>query len=772
MTTATRGRVIAGRYRVISQLAAGGMGVTYRAWDLRAGCPVVIKMPKVPKDDIDGTKGQQLANRFVQEIKAMQALAHEHIVPITDSGDDAGVPYVAMRFLPGGSLADHRRKRKSGGFKPAPAGLLHFWLMGIAEALDFIHSRGVVHRDVKPANVFFDGFRRGFLGDFGIAKVVDESAGLAKGETLTGTQFAVGTPEYMAPELLIPRAKPDGRADQYALAISVYEMLAGKRPFTGESAHIVVEHATLPVPPLDRKPLRLPASLAVAVERALSKKPDERFESCGAFARAALADVRPQPNEPGVVRLLCPSCRRILKMPVSAAGRTGTCPRCKTDVEVAADLSALWETAEAGVVAEEQQAASATPFGFRPARGSSTAIPNLLQGAAERAAGFGAEGDEGRPSSGLSFGQWALAVGIALMVTLVSAGVGFGGASWWWSSSHTQQLAALNAEVDQQRREHATAVAAAEQAQADAVAAVAAKSQATIEEAKHDLAGKLAAATTARDAAEAELQQLGQQIASARVERDRLADELNELNGPDEIANSIGMQLKLIPAGTFSMGSANGDSDEQPVHEVTISRPYYLGVTEVTNGQWQAVMRDVPSKWKNADLPVESVSWEDAATFCNRLSSLPAERRAGRVYRLPTEAEWEYACRAGTTTAYSFGDDKSLLGDFAWYPGNSGRQTHPVGQKRPNAWGLYDMHGNVWEWCSDLYGDYAAGAVRDPAGPATGSLRVLRGGSWSYSAGRCRSAFRGRGNPSNRDSRVGFRLALSPSGASSPEASE
>jgi formylglycine-generating enzyme required for sulfatase activity len=238
------------------------------------------------------------------------------------------------------------------------------------------------------------------------------------------------------------------------------------------------------------------------------------------------------------------------------------------------------------------------------------------------------------------------------------------------------------------------------------------------------------------------------------------------------VRNSIGMELKLIPAGTFLMGSANGSSDEQPVHEVTITKPYYLGVTEVTNGQWQAVMGDVPSRWKNADLPVENVSWADAATFCSRLSGLAAERQAGRVYRLPTEAEWEYARRAGTTTEYSFGDDDSLLGDFAWFDDNSGRQTHPVGEKRPNGWGLYDMHGNVWEWCSDWYGDYTAGAVRDPVGPASGSDRVLRGGGWYSPAWICRSEDRGGIDPSGRGSSYGFRLAVSPSGASSPEAGE
>ena len=218
------------------------------------------------------------------------------------------------------------------------------------------------------------------------------------------------------------------------------------------------------------------------------------------------------------------------------------------------------------------------------------------------------------------------------------------------------------------------------------------------------------------------------------------------------------MDFVLIPAGQFSMGSVAGNSDEQPVHEVTISQPFYLGVYEVTEADWSRVMGGNKG---SSTRPVLDVSWDDAVSFCAKLSALPAERAAGRVYRLPTEAEWEYACRAGTTTAYSFGDDASLLVDFAWFGGNSGGQTHPVGQKKPNPWGLYDMHGNVWEWCSDRYGNYASGAVTDPQGLASGSNRVLRGGSWNNTTRNCRSANRNRNNPSNRNDNNGFRLALS-----------
>ena len=244
---------------------------------------------------------------------------------------------------------------------------------------------------------------------------------------------------------------------------------------------------------------------------------------------------------------------------------------------------------------------------------------------------------------------------------------------------------------------------------------------------------------------------------------------------PKEITNSIGMKLVLIPKGTFMMGSPieeEGAENDEKQHQVTIGKDYYLGVTEVTQGQYEKVMGTNPSyfqkrvirKSDSSMYPVEQVSWEDAVEFCKKLSDLPEEKKAGRVYRLPTEAEWEYACRAGSKAAYSFGANSKTLGDYAWFGENSGNQTHPVGEKKANAWGLYDMHGNVWEWCSDWYGVYPKGSVSDPSGPSEGSIRVDRGGSWAYGAANCRSAYRGWGAPSYRIGNDGFRVALSSSG--------
>ena len=230
--------------------------------------------------------------------------------------------------------------------------------------------------------------------------------------------------------------------------------------------------------------------------------------------------------------------------------------------------------------------------------------------------------------------------------------------------------------------------------------------------------------------------------------------------------NSIGMRFVFIPPGEFLMGSPTSDndakSDELPQHPVRITKPFYLGLYEVTQGEYQQIMGDNPSHFKgDSRSPVERVSWEDAMEFCRRLSALSQEQAAGRIYRLPTEAEWEYACRAGTTTIYSFGDSAESLGDYAWYSGNSIRKTHPAGQKQPNAWGLYDMHGNVWEWCTDRWdaADYAHSALNDSIGPDGGSARVYRGGAWSSDARGCWSAYRGGALPSYRGDDLGFRLA-------------
>jgi len=231
----------------------------------------------------------------------------------------------------------------------------------------------------------------------------------------------------------------------------------------------------------------------------------------------------------------------------------------------------------------------------------------------------------------------------------------------------------------------------------------------------------------------------------------------NAAAGPGKIIeNSIGMKLAYIPAGTFQMGSAadeKGRQNDELRHSVTLTKGFWMGVTEVTQRQWKAIMGGNPSNFKGDDLPVEKISWKQAAEFCKKLSL-----KEKKNYRLPTEAEWEYACRAGATGAFAGTGD---INEMGWYSANSSGRTHPVAGKKPNGWGLYDMHGNVSEWCGDFYSpDYPQGPVVDPKGPAKGKYRVIRGGSWSHFNRSSRSAARSSAPASYQQIQTGFRVVM------------
>jgi formylglycine-generating enzyme required for sulfatase activity len=268
------------------------------------------------------------------------------------------------------------------------------------------------------------------------------------------------------------------------------------------------------------------------------------------------------------------------------------------------------------------------------------------------------------------------------------------------------------------------------------------------------------------------------------------AEEPKDAGGKKQITNSIGMKLVLIPAGEFLMGTREGQGpsigawdNEKPQHRVRITRPFYLGVYDVTQAEYQRVTGDNPSCFSatgdgkkqvsdddkekarvpdTSRFPVEQVSWREAVEFCRKLSAIPGEKAAGRVYCLPTESQWEYACRAGSTTDYYYGNDMFLLDAYARYIVNAGGRTHAVGEKRANAWGLYDMHGNVMQWCQDWYGDhyYAHSPKEDPTGPTNGTQRSYRGGCFDAPPQNCRSASRFHYTPDARFNSLGFRVCV------------
>lgn len=243
------------------------------------------------------------------------------------------------------------------------------------------------------------------------------------------------------------------------------------------------------------------------------------------------------------------------------------------------------------------------------------------------------------------------------------------------------------------------------------------------------------------------------------------APDLGESSGAmfsgEIMTNSIGMKFKKIPAGSFIMGSPEGEEgrskNEGPIRLVTLTKPFYMGIYEVTQVEYESVIGRNPSEFKYRFKPVENVTWDEAVSFCRNISGRDTEWE----YRLPTEAEWEYCYRAGTKTPYYWG--QSFDDAYLWCGSNSGGTTQQVGTKKPNAWGLYDMAGNVWEWCNDWYLDYYPTVDQtDPLGPSSGQYRILRGGSWSVVAPYCRAACRSWNTPANRDLSVGFRVVASP----------
>jgi serine/threonine protein kinase len=282
--------VLDGRYQLMGRLGEGGMGIVFRARDKRLQTDVVIKVPRCwPLSE------EQFVPRFRMEVRALIHLAHPHIVTVLDEGEHDGLPYVVMRFLPGGSLEERTRAGHDIQALPMAQGALRGWLPDVASALDFIHRKGFIHRDVKPGNILFDADDNVYLSDFGLAKAFASlasgggAASASLGRATTGAGMVFGTPQYMAPEAIRGQAI-DGRADQYALAITVYELLAGRGPFAGLPLVQIAELQKAGQPPsLEAIDATILESVSVAVQKALAYDPAQRFVSCEAFAQAVLA---------------------------------------------------------------------------------------------------------------------------------------------------------------------------------------------------------------------------------------------------------------------------------------------------------------------------------------------------------------------------------------------------------------------------------------------------------------------------------------------------
>ena len=706
-----------GQYRIVRGLGRGGMGEVYEAEHRVLRRRYALKL--LPASFADST---QAVKRFEREAQVMANLDHPNIIKVDEFGETDGRYWVRME-LATGVEREGRRLTSLRDYAGAAGGrigqrFLAAILKQILSGLDYAHSYGVIHRDLKPSNILLITDEAGEtvvkVADFGLVKLIGEdwvldqaqqsvkaslSVSDADTEVPPGTTDSlVGTFEYMSPEQ--KRGEDtDARSDLYALGVMVYRLLTGRRS-VGMEAPSSIDPAL--VPAWDR-----------FLKGALATSPSGRYgsaaEMAGALARVreALA-AQPAPPEIAPAAPAPPPPEQVSTPLAEQPSEPAPAPLAEQPSErVPAPVDERPAGPVPAPIAEQSSEQEPAPVAEQPAE---EAVPLPRSGVA---AALGLLRRVKR--------AWLLAAGAAVLLLCVI-------------------VAALVAGKGDRVPEDLIAV---------------------------------------EDAAYALLDGLAEGSAEAQ-QRQKQAVEVLGLPLEAKTRNA-GVHFRLIPAGLFTMGSSDDErdamvaggaehrylADEGPQHRVVFSKPFYCGKLEVTQGQWALAASSAPSKFKAAgeDAPVEQVSWDGCQEFLKRLCRLEGVPEG--TYRLLTEAEWEYCCRAGSQTALCNGDLTSVsdecekLERVGWYDLNSGGTTHPAGQKMPNAWGLHDMHGNVWEWCADWYDAeyYQPEDMKDPAGPESGDERVQRGGSWRYHARNCRSAGRVSALPDTRKSNLGFRLA-------------
>jgi formylglycine-generating enzyme required for sulfatase activity len=639
--------------------------------------------------------------RFLREARAAAAVSHPHVVTIHAVDEAKNTPFLVMECIDGQSLQE--KIQREGALQ-----LREILRIGsqIAAGLAAAHGHGLVHRDIKPGNILLEnGVERVKITDFGLARAVDDI-----GVTRTGD--VTGTPEFMSPEQAEGRAV-EHRSDLFSLGSVLYAMCAGRSPFRADTTVAVLRRVCEDVPrPVREINPEIPQGLVAIIDRLLAKDPDDRFQTAEEVADLLAQHLACLQHPTGTP----PLGPKVVKADLSLKAR-------RSQPRHALLRRRIWLVI--GLVLLAVFAGLAITEGTGATRIAATVI-GIVTG-------------EGTPA-----------------VAVDDPSVG--------ATGEDQKVAAWK-------------VLLPAGAPAPAVAPFYA--------------------------------------ATAKRHQQTWADFL----GVDvESENSIGMKLVLIPPGEFDMGSTDDEiarlvaeaipengsryiervPTEAPRHRVRITKPFWLSRHELTRGQFRQFVEDsgyqteterdgtggwgyVDDQWVqdsrfvwNADVipvvsrmgpdveqtdehPVVNVSWNDAAAFCKWLS-----QKEGVKCHLPSEAQWEYACRAGTTTSWYCGESETELEEHAWFSANARGSTHPAGQLLPNPWGLHDMHGNVWEWCQDWLAEdyYGASPPDDPLGPSEGSFRVYRGGSWRLiGESACRAAFRWWSWPDYRDINRGFRVA-------------
>ncbi|MEQ8787639.1 MAG: bifunctional serine/threonine-protein kinase/formylglycine-generating enzyme family protein [Pirellulaceae bacterium] len=643
----------------------------------------------------------ETVERFKQEVRFAGRLSHPNIITAYDAGEHAGAMFLVMEFAEGEDLGTLVKRRG-----PLPPALALECIRQAAQGLDYAHRQGVIHRDVKPGNLLLDTSGTIRVLDLGLARLESETSSV---DSLTPESGCLGTIDFMSPEQASAPREAGVRCDIYSLGCTLYYLLTGRPTYEGASiVDRLLAHRELPIPELASRVRGASPSLQCLFSQLVAKAPDDRPSTMAEVVEQVEAELS----------------------------------RCMEDVEPRQQLALLVGCREEGAgTISLRDGGTLVDVSARPRSPRRLPTKTVLA---------------------------VVAFGIGLLLLAGSL----------WRGEHARQApteaSALVDIADRFEIEPPSIKSARTPSPPD---------RQPIAETKTEKAPQIATPREPSQPRIAGPEPTPPQFPfSAEQARGHQLAWANHRGVPVVEENSLGMMLALIPPGEFLMGSTPEEGEwvmrqqhsgrsqvhgEQPRHRVRISKPYWIGVHEVTVGQYSEFSgkriprMDVSRRFAKVDMiprhPMLGVSWDDAVAFCDWLSEREQQR-----YRLPTEAEWEYACRAGSGDRWCFGDDKNGLKQYGWVTGHP-LVPHPVGLKQANAFGLFDMYGNAAEWCHDRFGEsyYQQSPVADPAGPPTGEFKVLRGGWWGSLNFETRSAARHyapAGEVPRLPAKIGFRV--------------